>query len=307
MAFVGSSIAAAQLSAQADDAPAIIADNLLRDTEGFWSSDGTGTGSDITDPSTPASWATDGHQHFGTRRTNVSDSIHRFVWQFASSVDFDSIYIKLIGSPIPTSVVFEIADNAAFSTNAVTMFTWNPSAGSSRLTGFSETRYTGTGWCRVIFNYSGAELAPAIGEIQIGQRRQLSRRVDQGSGYDDAPYGSRRDVWSSRGGVMNVSLFARGFSDFRGKFSPTGSDRYGLDDIATLRSIMTDSNYLSYPVVWVDRPGTALDFACFGFLEFSGADVGLNLPLESWVLRSAPFQFTESTPFARRDSRDSDT
>lgn len=303
MAFTGSAVPAAQLSAQADDAPFVIADNHVRDVLPFWSSDGTGTGSDVTDPSAPASRATDGQQHFGTTNTSGSATVHRFVWQFAGSVAFDTLYLKLIGSNVPSSVVFQIADDAAFSTNLVTLFTFTPPGGSARYLGANNTRYTGTGWCRVVINFSPGAAAPQIAEVVLGQRRQLSRRPDQGSGYDDQPHGSTIDAWETRGGVRQNYLHARGFSNYRGMFTPTGADAYGLDDLTMLRAVVTDSDYLKEPIVWVDRPNSALDFACFGDLEFSGLDAGLEAPFQGYAKRQVPFRFHERPSFARRDNR----
>lgn len=307
MAFTSSAVPAAQLLAQGEDAPMVFAENILRGVDGFWSSDGTGTGSDLTDPSFPAYFASDGHQHFGTRRTTGTATAHYFVWQISSSDSFDSAYVKLIGSAQPTTVTLQIADNSAFSTNLVTVFSWTGPGGSGRYTGASGSVYTGTGWCRLVLNFSGLETAPAIGELVLCQRRQISRRPDQSTGYDDQPYGSSLESWSARGGVNQNYTMARGFSNFRGGFSPDGTDQHGLDDLATFRGIVTESDYLAYPVVWIDRPNTALDFACLGMLELSGNDIGLEMPYEGWALRRVSFRLTESSPFARRDNRASDT
>lgn len=310
MAFVGASVSADQILSQAEDAPFVLAKNWMRDVgSAFWSSDGTGTGTDQTDVNTPFQWVADGQAHFGCGKDVVAgtNTVHRFVWQVSSTSDFDAIWFHVVGGGTPTSVVFTIADNAAFSTNPVNLFTWTPTGASSHYMGAAATRYTGTGWARLVITYAAPDYAPAIGEIVLGSRRQISRRPNQDGSYDDQPYGSKIAVFEARGGVDSSYSFARGFSNFEGSFSPSGEDQYSQDDITTLRGIVTDSDYLQERVVWVDRPATALDFACFGRLVLSGLDRGLVLPYVDWQLRDVNFSFREAAPFARRSNRISDT
>lgn len=300
MSFSGAAVSAGQLLALADDAPLVIAHNVLADGTGQrWSAGGTAGGTDQSDPDFPARFAYDGQLHFGTASAGGSGTVFYYTWEWASSVVFDSVVIRVISDAEPTSVVLATSAAGTFS-SPTTHWTWTAPGADARLVGLSGTQYTGTGFGRLVLTYGTSVAAPQIGEIYIGQRRQLSRRPDQGGGYDDEPHGVDVDVFRARGRATKIYQHAGGFSDFSGAFTPTGADSHGLDDLATLRAIATDSDYLTEPVAWIDKPSSAPEFACVGVLSLGQG--GLVAPYQDWQLRRVDFEFSESTPFARVDN-----
>jgi len=304
MIWSSAAVTAGEVSAKGDDAPLIVAANLVRSAARKWTATGLDTDADITLATAPTDWACDGDLRFGTTRTAGTATNHYFNLVWSTSVTWDTVFLKVLGGTSINSVTIEISDNGT--SGWATIATWsaalNPNGRMVALTlNSGNNRYSGTGYMRVRFNYGSASTAPLLAELVVGRRRQLSRRPDQSSGYDDLPYGSAYIDQRFRGRDRQRYIEASGFTDWVGAFSPHGSDQYGLDDITTLRTIAAESRGLRDPVLWIDRPNTFADVVTNGFLEFD--QDGLRLPFVSWALRAVTFKHEELPPFMRNDAR----
>lgn len=306
MAWTGTSIPSGELASLADDAPLVVAHNVVDDAFTLkWTSDGQASSADITVSTAPARWVHDGDMRFGCTRTAGSATNHYFNIHWATSTSFDCIFLKLLGSTTINSVTVQIDDDGNFSSGATTVASWttllSPSGRFVALSLNSNQRYTGTGYMRLVFNYLSSSSAPNIAEIVIGQRRQISRPPDQSSGYDDQPYGVSFTDQIFRGRDRQRFIEAYGFTDRTAGWTPNGSDLNGLDDLETFRGIMTDSNGGTEPVLWIDHPGTDPAMATFGYLSFGNE--GLVMPYRDWSTRDVNVRHEELPPFARNDSR----
>ena len=307
MAFVASAVSAGEVSAMADDAPLCIAYNVLDTaTQVKWTAGGTEAEADITETSMPVGRACDRYLHLATTRTAGNAGVHYFNFSLLDTVEFDCVFMRVGSANAIDEIDLQIADSGDFVTVPVTLKAWNGLSGvtaaGSRLVcvAFTGGRYTGTGYGRIRFDMNASSAAPWLYELWLGKRRQISRRVDISSPYDDAPIGTQRDRTQIRGGLVTGMTRARGFQNFRGTFTPNGSDSYGLDDIATIRGIAEDTDDLLDPtVVWIDQPTSDLANAVVGEISF-GSD-GLEFQYDGWEIRKVDFGITEIPPFARRE------
>jgi hypothetical protein len=307
--FVGSAIPSGEISALTDDAPLIMATNVLDTaTQVKWTAGGTEGEADITDTTQPVTRVRDRYLHLGTTRTPGSAATHYFNFSLLDAVDFDCIFLRIGSAAAISSIDFQTAAAGTFA-SPTTHKTWTAlssvTSNGARLVGLSlnsNQRFSGTGYGRIVFSMGASSSAPSIYELWLSRRRQISRRSDQGSGYDDAPIGATRDRVELRGGLVTGLTRARGFQNFRGGFSPSGFDQYALDDVSTLRAIATDTDYLGNPtIVWIDRPTTDAGNAVVGELSFSQG--GLSLPFTGWATRSVDYSISELPPFALREPR----
>lgn len=294
------------MSARASDAPLLVARNVVRDAAVLkWTTDGQAASADITVSTAPARWVYDGECRYGSTRQAGSASIHYFNLQWTASTSFDVVWIKLLGSITLTDIDVLIDDDGNFSSGATTIASWSGSLSPSGRfialeLGGGSNRYTGTGYMQVRLTYGSSVAAGQIAELVVGQRRQVSRRPDQSTDYDDGPIGSAYTDLQFRGRDRQRFVEAYGFTDWRAGWTPDGSDQFGLDDLATFRGMVTDSEGLRYPVLWVDQPTTAPEFATWGFLSFG--DAGLRLPFNGWAIRDVRATHEELPPFALNDT-----
>jgi hypothetical protein len=285
----------------------IVAYNAVRDAAVLkWTSDGQAASSDITVSTAPARWAYDGECRYGTTRQSGSASVHYFNLQWSSSIAFDVVWIKLLGGIALTDLDVLIDDDGDFGSGATVIAAWSGSLSPTGRyvaleLGGGNNRYTGTGHMQIRMTYGSSVAAGQIAEVVVGQRRQISRRPDQGTDYDDAPIGSVYTDLQFRGRDRQRFMEAYGHTDWHAGWTPNGTDQHGLDDVSTFRSIVTDSEGLRYPVLWIDQPTSAPEFATWGFLDFGGD--GIRQPYTGWAIRGVQAVHEELPPFCRNDSR----
>lgn len=306
MAWTSAAIPAGEVSARADDAPLIVAHNRVRDAAVLkWTADGQAASADITVSTAPARWVYDGELRYGSTRQAGSSATHYFNIQWSSSITFDTIFIKMLGSVSLTDIDVLIDDDGNFSSGATTIASWSGTLSASGRfialeLGGGSNRYSGTGYMQIRFTYGSSSAMGQIAELVVGTRRQVSRRPDQGSDYDDSPIGAAYTDQRFRGRDRQRYMEAYGFTDWRAGWTPDGTDQHGLSDLVTFRGMVTDSEGLRQPVLWIDRPTAAPNFATWGFLDFGGVE--LRMPFDGWAIRSVRAVHEELPPFARNDT-----
>jgi hypothetical protein len=132
---------------------------------------------------------------------------------------------------------------------------------------------------------------PEVGEIYLGQRRQLAANFLEP--YDEQPRGSIVQRPTPANHQRTPIKMATGFQDREGNYMAVeGPDRlYGFDDAETIRGIYTDCDYGARAVAFWQSPGTDSDDFVIGHLN------PLSAPYRGWQDRNWNFGLEEQAPF----------
>lgn len=203
-------------------------------------------------------------------------------------------------------VQLEIADDYSFETNVQQIFGrfWSPGTlPRERIIGFelnhdaasedgvNSRQYTGVAWARLfIHTYSGTPLplraAPRIGEVLIGQRRQLARKPDEP--WDDNRSRAIVADFRAESGAMQRTILSQGQRVDDAAFT------FATDnEAAALRAAFTDCKRGGRPVLWTPAPYSAPKRSFYGFIE-----PDLDMPFSGGpTVRTARFHFEEIIPY----------
>jgi len=130
-------------------------------------------------------------------------------------------------------------------------------------------------------------------ELWAGRRLQLSQPFQPG--WDDRPMMGHSQDFESMSRARSQQIYSWGFQDHDAQYQFCGEDQFGLDDLATLRTLQVECMGGARPVLF--RP-FAGDVWLLGRLQ--GID---KLPLTHWIMRRMDIDFTEDAPpaFQERD------
>lgn len=287
-----------QTSAFNANKPAILARNLVRDTSiqiPRWTTGGQSGSTDFTDPNRPVTRLYDGRLYYGSAPSSQSTATYYLNFRLPS-VSLDAIFFEVLALTHSYDITFQLADSADFLTNLINVASWTGVTGTRRRCAIaSSTLYTGADHARLRFVNTTGQNVPAVGEVFVAASRQLSRKFD--IPYDDAPLASEVREFVARNRAVTRYVDARGFRDLDARATPTGSDTFGLDDVATFRGIFTDCDHGTRPIVFIENPQSAPNASLFGF---GGPEN--KMPLQGPFKRMADFVFGEQPPFLGRET-----
>lgn len=273
-----------------------------------WTTTGTATGTDITDPTTPARRAYDGRLSEGTRASTTAVNDVYFNWTMPS-VTVDSVVIYLSNIPTSiTSVTLTVADNGSFTGGSVVnIASWSSVTSGSNSSGrrlvdltlydgtsANNARYTNVQYMRLQFNFAVATTSfPSLGQIIVGQRRQLSKKPMPP--YNDQPDGVKVRSFTARSGEVTQVIDSEGYRHPEGSYEPTVDGIHSIDEVSVIRSIWQESR--GQLIGWIENPSTSPNDVLFCRWNQS-ADGLSNGGFSEW---SWDFSLLEQPPFLRNE------
>ncbi len=256
----------------------LIGVNRLRSASAIeWRTTGSfASGSDGTDSDYPTYRLHDGFAHNLRSRPSTSEDPWYLIINLGTELNFDSIAIighNLTNEP---AVSVQIADNNAFTTNAVTVASWTPTLSSTarlvkydldHLGGGSSFLYSAR-YVRVSINPASA-MVPEISEVILGQRRQLY--FNPNDTYDPDSERTTGKSFTAKSGVKTFYIRSR-----RQKMLDTNHTL--VNDIGSVRSLwQDDTEGGEHPFLWVPKPSSSPTNAYL--MRFSDDDDGMSFGL----------------------------
>ncbi|MBH05178.1 MAG: hypothetical protein CMJ20_02535 [Phycisphaeraceae bacterium] len=286
----------------------------IGDTTITWDTNATAT-SDIAEADYPTSRLYDGHSHLKTRPNISSGSVSAVYLHIVTEIPtLDTIYIgghNLNTAGANPTMTIEIADNAAYTSNLITLisfagfsaskdarlcfFNLGPAGGGSTIKQYGEVTHARI---KITHGTGNFTTKPEIGEIVLGTREQLSQRPDVP--FDDQAFSSDAVDFRSKSGILTRYIRNTGQRSFAHRHSPTGSDAYGLDDLTTIRNWYKNTRRGVEPFIYVPDPTntiTGINGATSAAFVCHFDDPRQGLPLTGPSLREANINFSESAPF----------
>lgn len=286
---------AGQTSATNANKPAILARHLVRDQRLVlgWTTSGLNAGPFTSDPLFPIERLYDGRLYYDSRP--VAAATTHYINMRFTPAELDCAFFEVMGTTT-WDVILQLSNDGA--AGWTTIFTWlgvsGGQAGHARRFQINAgSYYAGVEYARLRFN--GISAIPAVGEVCLGRSQQISRKFD--IPYDDAPLGAEVREFVGRNRAKTRYVDARGFRDLFARATPTGSDNYGLNDVASFRSIFTESEHGTQPIVYVENPSSAPSSALFGMGALED-----RMDLQGPYKRLKDWTFEEQPPFLAREA-----
>lgn len=249
-----------------DECPRFAETNLLTFAEDLrWSANGQADGADETDPTYPIAALYDGRLTTPT----VPDTGSQTSWTITGLLpsgtnwEIDTAIVYVLGMSADLTLRLELSNVADFA--ALETVTFSPrslqgSQTSGRVTwwglnqGTSRFRATPTLastpiYFRLILSYGTSATRPRVSEFFLGRMRLFSRPWNGSQAFDDRPAGSDYAEFDALNRDRVRYIQAAGFADFEASYDLIGSidgepsDRFGFDDLATLRALRRGTNY----------------------------------------------------------------
>jgi hypothetical protein len=277
MAWSSAGVSAADLALMANDKPILCARNALswNGSNIKWTTTGNQASADQAATGYPTSALVDSFLHVPTK-PNANVATWYLNAQLVLAFDFDMIV--LAGHNLNTvtgAVDAQISDDSTFATGTTTLKSWAAPSGTKRLVGLSlfHTGATALRYSSVLYfrlRLTGLIGVPQIGELMLGRRRQLKHKPATPWNFED--YRSRVAPFVSTSGARS------NYTQFRGQrvMSPRlviSEDAYKTD----LRSLVSESSYLTKPLYWIENPTSDPQNAPLMF-----ADPSWSFPLEGF-------------------------
>jgi len=306
MAYSAADITAQEISDAAADYPLVLANNVLELAKGDgsfaaeWRTGGSfASGADATSATYPTTAAYDRLSHIDTR-PDSSQTTWYLMFNLGSTLnDFDTVVIggHNLGSNSAT-VDLEIADDNAFSTSLVSLIQWTPST-DIRLVSVdldeganaNPRRISDAQFIRLKI-VAGAGFVPQVGEVYLGNRRQLHTRPAMG--YNPDGVASNTSDFVSHGGVRTRYTWNRDQQILLASMlSSTAAQA------TTIESWWSDTQQGTQPFYWIEEPTTTPGKAALMYFASANIPGGSH---GSAVIRRWAFPMEECAPFYNRES-----
>jgi hypothetical protein len=206
-------------------------------------------------------------------------------------VDTSVIVVNPRGMEV--TVRLRIADNSAFTTNALVLQTWTGITTQQRLVWEGRTRYSNLEYAQIeIERTGGAALVQAgLVEWTLGRRRQLSRGFS--APYENKPQGALVNELVSSARARSRAVYAYGFEDHNAAYHFSGLDHRGLFDLQSLLTIRFEAVGGRRNMWFRPRNDGIWLLGHFDGVQYDR----LGYRLRRWNMR-----FTEHPPFASLES-----
>jgi hypothetical protein len=316
MVFTSAGLGGTQQEAAAADKPLVVSRNVIEDinAEAEWNTLGTWAGTDITDTLFPSSNLYNGQLHLGSTPTLTTSNPIHIVFDL-NNVFFNVVMLKLVQLSSSGTYAFklEVDDVNTFDSGTletVSEFTGVTSTGVAprRLVDLSlgsggAQQYSNVRWMRLTITRDpdGAHVTmPIIGELFLGLRRQFAHKLKLP--FDDKPTSTDARDFVARSRARQRFLHSRGARDVRGSWSATNADGKGfaagtIDTVTLIRTLYSESDDGSKPVLYIEDPSTDPDVCLMGYIE----DPDLRMNAIGPIERNAPWSFVEIPQFRTRE------
>lgn len=288
------------------DSPMFLPVNHVRDTTNDtprWTAAGGAGDADITAVGAPTSRAYDGKGHLPTFPSGTISEAYFNVQ--LNNVSLDTVVLILPVTLESSDIDVEIADDAAFTlfdggAGVHTLASFSAVSGTLRRVGTSlpSALVTGVRYLRVHFARTGGgnyTVNPRLGELFVGAGLLLSS--EWAFGGDRQPRGADVTEFVARSRARDTLVNARGFRDFRHDYEASENSVHGIDDVATIRSLMSQSEDGTQPVIHIPDPSSAL-----GTAYFCKIPEDLRMPEVDHEQHEWSFEGDELPPFFLRES-----
>ena len=145
---------------------------------------------------------------------------------------------------------------------------------------------------------------PEISEVIVGNRLQLS--CDPSVPFDDAQYASEVAQFKTESGIVTTYTKNRGQRLFQHSREASGTDYFSLDDITSIRSWYSQSDYGTKPFVYVSRPVAGANSAGWGYTNNAFYclfdEPVLDFPMQAPNWRNVNLSFSEAAPFVTAEA-----
>lgn len=301
MAYNVAVIGADELAAYGQDNPMFVGHNVIRDAvDARWTSGGTQAGADITTPGSYAYRAYDGRGTSDTHGSGTLSTIY-FNVQIAPST-IDTVGLIFLEPFASAEVTVQIANAGTFGGGdsvAAIVGPLSAQTGDPRIiyTSYAATaRYTTVEYIRIRFvkdsgNWTTATL-PKLAEFFAGQGRVLG--IGWGFGSDLSPNIASVSTFEARSG--DLTRYVNHHSRHVARHDQTLSSRSlrgGLDDPSTIRTLASESQSFTRPILYIPRPSSAVSRGLLGFVNGEG----LEMPQNDYDANDFTFAFDEQPPF----------
>jgi hypothetical protein len=311
MAYSAATLATGYANAISDNIPVFIGENCLEDyaVAQWHNSDVTTIGVAYSDHTSSGDSARaihgfDGRPWVTTTASATAQNDYYYV-RLTDTATVDAIYVAMGSLSIANmTVTAEIADDFSDATNVIQIAQWanvnsNDRLFSANLTngagGNDNQQFTGVEQFRLTIG--GAVCNSYLGQVFLGQRRQLSRPMLLP--YDDQPLAGSVEQTQTLGHATAVYPRYTGFRDLSGTYlatRSTGDSLYDLNDETTIQLLYSDCARGTKPVVFCQEPTDDLASiphrAAMGYLSPK-----LRFPSSGPTTRDWKFSFTELPPF----------
>jgi hypothetical protein len=336
MAYATGTVSAAEQSALTGGRPLLLATNHVRNirsgttnlewsSSGDWADSAPAGAGNRTDASYPTSRAWDGFLHADTRPTGAAGTEGsglntRYVYYLLADLDeastathtVDSVMVRPLNVsswPGVCTVQVQIADDAAFSTNLVTIASFtSTSLADRKLVDFNLTtgvganlygRFTSVRYARLRISSTATwgTVRPRIGEWVLGRRRQLGHnpRIP----HDDRPALSAVGDFASKSQLRSRYVYASGQRNIEAGLMPSTSGTYAIDEVAELRSWFAECGYGTRPFLYLEPVVSGQSQVSYWMVL---EDPSLMMPLNGPFHRSVTLAMQEQPPFATSES-----
>lgn len=336
MAYATGTVSVAEQGALTAGRPLLLATNHIRNiragtvqlewsASGDWSDSGSLGASNRTSATYPTSRAWDGVLYADTRPTGAEGTegaglSTRYVYYLLAELDessnathtIDTVMVRPLNVsswPGIATIEVQIADNAAFSSNLLTVSSFTGAALADRklldtnlTTGaganlwgrFTSVRYARL---RISSTVSWGAVRPQIGEWVMGRRRQLGHnpRIP----HDERPLSSVVGDFTAQSQATSRYVFARGASNKEVGLMPQTSGTYAINEIEELRTWFTEADYGARPFLYLE-PEVSGQTRQAHWMMLEQPE--LTMPLNGPFHRSVTLTMREQPPFASAES-----
>jgi len=270
-----------------------------------WSTTGVATDPSIVDASYPVRHLTDGIGWTVSRAATASVTGAARVYLTAEldevgAIEAVAVWLESVSDwPAGSTLVAQIADNTAFSSNLVTLATMTPRVGWN--VAMLGNRYTSARYVRLRMGAGAGTpwgtATPSIRQVVMGARYQLGRRPREP--FDDDPRQSIVSDFVADSGARIRQPISTGRSSLSVALRPHESNAYGFDDVARIRSAYSDGNNGAEPWLWISDPSSSPITGRWCLI----ADASLDMPIvQGPTLREVSLDLEEQPPYLSAES-----
>ena len=310
MAYSSAALAAQETTDFAADRPILIGTNPGDSVaDARWNATGSLADADTSASGYPAAAGIDRKGNELTKPATAGTTRYWMADLGAAPPDIDCaiLFNHNLGAIGSGTAALQFADNAAFSSNLITVGTFdpNPDTDTRRAvmfdlhhTGAVPLRYTLARYVRLLFTF-GTSQTPQFGELWLGRRRQLSTNFLL-AGYDNEEEETGAEEFEADDG--NVRLY--GISPRRRCVSATFKLGGGnSSEAGVVKSWWSDCEGASKPSVLVLQPSTApQDTAMIVTASRRFVRPISAIPSSNWTKRDWAVHFREADSFLANDT-----
>lgn len=294
-----------------------LAEEPVWSISGIFSNSRTGQGSNVDDTTRPTSRTRDRLPHLMSQPVALP-ALQQSVWLLfhfnpgvddAHTIDLSALKIQLAHLPGNITVRIQVDNTATPDEDFGTPVTIATLSGAGNLFWVASRLAGPTLGTNAVLNnidYLRIEITtdatdfgsfvPRIGQAIFAIRRQMGHAPT--IPYDDEPRYSDVSDFVSKSGVRIRHVRNRGAQNLRVGLRPTPTSMVGIPELDNLRSLVSDTEHLTLPFLWVDDP---VQSPAVTGLYMLVQDPVLDAPLQDFIDRTYLLTMNELPPYREFD------